>query len=75
MQFKFLSAAVVAAGLFLGLSPGAAEAKTRVHIYVGVPGVYIGTPGYRRYHCHRVVVWRHGHRVWRKICHRHRHRH
>mgnify|MGYP003489708170 CR=1 FL=1 len=85
MKLKLLSAAVLAAGLMFGMGATAPQAEAGVRIYIGTPGYYYGYPRYYRYgypryyrvhshrHCHRYKVWRHGHRVWVRKCHRHRH--
>ena len=73
MKVKILSAAVLAAGLMFGMGGGAPEAKAGVHVYIGVPGVYVSGYKRRHWHCHRYKIWRNGHKVWVKKCHNRRH--
>jgi hypothetical protein len=71
---KTLIAVAAAATLAMGMGAATAPAEAGVRIYIGTP--YIGYHGgYHRYHrapyhCHVRKVWRYGHKVRVKTCHR-----
>jgi hypothetical protein len=73
---KTLIAVAAAATMALGMGAATAPAEAKVHVYIGTPYVGYYNPhyyGYRhhaRYHCHWKKVYRYGHWVKVKRCHR-----
>jgi hypothetical protein len=78
---KTLIAVAAAATMALGMGAATAPAEAKVQIYIGTPyaghyNPYYHNPyryGYHRrapYHCHWRKVYRHGHLVRVKRCHR-----
>jgi hypothetical protein len=71
---KTLIAAAAAVTLALGVGGATAPAEAGVKVYIGLPYVY--HTSHRRhharapYHCHVRKVWRYGHWVRVKTCHR-----
>ncbi len=74
---KTLIAVAAAATMALGLGAATAPAEAKVYIHIGVPHYGYYQPHYRiyhkrpPYHCHWKTVYRYGHWVKVKKCHRH----